>query len=219
MGFSLRRLTLDTILAAGTVAAVTAGLASPGYANSAAPKDAVAAIAAPAIAATPMSAVDKGSGVTLPTSFIAASAAPAQRSQREWKVPASVTIAQAILESGWGRSGLSRNDHNYFGIKCTTRGPLAIGCRSYPTTEVLPDGTSVKIKASFRVYASAADSFSDHGRFLATSSRYRAAFRYTTDPNRFIAEVAKAGYATSPTYAAHIQRLIATYQLDRYDLR
>jgi flagellum-specific peptidoglycan hydrolase FlgJ len=50
--------------------------------------------------------------------FVAASVAPAQQGQREFRVPASVTIAQAILESGWGKSGLTSNDRNFFGIKC-----------------------------------------------------------------------------------------------------
>src|SRR5436853_386170 len=67
--------------------------------------------------------------------FIAASVIPAQQSQREFRVPASVTIAQAILESGWGRSGLTVNDKNFFGIKCFTPvpGPISIGCHSYST--------------------------------------------------------------------------------------
>src|SRR5688572_5411914 len=68
--------------------------------------------------------------------FLAAAAGPAQASQREFGVPASVTLAQAILESGWGKSNLSYNDRNYFGMKCFgSTGGIAISCRTYQTTE------------------------------------------------------------------------------------
>jgi flagellar protein FlgJ len=68
--------------------------------------------------------------------FIASAVRPAQESQRATRVPASVTIAQAILESGWGRSTLTRDDHNYFGMKCFgDPGPVALGCRDYATHE------------------------------------------------------------------------------------
>ena len=63
------------------------------------------------------------------------------------------------------------------------------------------------------------DSFRDHGRFLTTNSRYRPAFAYTTDANRFIYEVWKAGYATSPTYATNVIALMTRYNLYQYDLR
>ena len=149
--------------------------------------------------------------------FIAASVAPAQASQREYGIPASVTIAQAILESGWGRSGLSANDRNFFGIKCfsATPGPIHIGCHSYSTTECLP--TCQPTTASFRVYATAADSFRDHGRFLTVNSRYQPAFAYTYDPDQFIYQVWKAGYATSPTYPTNVTNLMREYNLYQYD--
>jgi flagellar protein FlgJ len=151
--------------------------------------------------------------------FIAASVVPAQRSQREFGVPASVTIAQAILESGWGRSGLAANDRNYFGMKCFNQGTIAVGCKTYRTYECDVNGVCLPTEASFRSYASVLDSFRDHGRLLATASRYSAAFNYPNDANQFIVEVHKAGYATSPTYAANVQRVMQSYNLYRYDLR
>jgi mannosyl-glycoprotein endo-beta-N-acetylglucosaminidase len=152
------------------------------------------------------------------TQFIAASVAPAQQGFREFKVPASVTIAQAILESGWGRSGLSATDRNFFGIKCFSgeHGPIATGCHSYATYECLP--TCLPTTATFRVYATSGDSYRDHGRFLVTNSRYKPAFQYSNDPNTFLYQMWKAGYATSPTYVQHVQALMQQYNLYQYDL-
>jgi flagellum-specific peptidoglycan hydrolase FlgJ len=149
--------------------------------------------------------------------FIAASVAPAQQGFREFGVPASVTIAQAILESGWGRSGLTRNDRNYFGIKCFngSPGPIANGCRTYPTRECEP--TCYATYASFRTYASATDSFRDHGLFLTTNRRYKPAFAYTRDADQFLYQIWKAGYATSPTYVENAKALMRQYNLYQYD--
>ncbi|MBG0818619.1 glucosaminidase domain-containing protein [Planomonospora sp. ID82291] len=132
-------------------------------------------------------------------------------------VPASVTLAQAILESGWGRSTLSTRDRNYFGIKCSG-GPAgrAAGCRDYPTTECGSGGCG-KTTASFRTYRTAADSFADHGDFLASNRRYRAAFAHTGDPDRFAQEIAKAGYATDPAYPGKLTALMRTHGLYGYD--
>jgi flagellar protein FlgJ len=132
--------------------------------------------------------------------YIAAAVGPAQQGYREFGVPASVTIAQSILESGWGRSTLTKNDRNYFGIKCFSGspGPIANGCHTYATFECTP--TCYNTTASFRTYASATDSFRDHGRFLTTNSRYKPAFAYTRDADRFLTEIWKAGYATDPDY-------------------
>jgi flagellum-specific peptidoglycan hydrolase FlgJ len=189
---------------------------SDGYVRAAAQIPSCSAATAPAPLPAPTSSDGPTPGMSN-AQFIAASVAPAQVSQREFGVPASVTIAQAILESGWGRSGLAANDRNFFGIKCfsATPGPIHIGCHSYSTTECEP--TCQPTTASFRVYASATDSFRDHGRFLTTNSRYQPAFAYTYDPDQFIYQVWKAGYATSPTYAANVTNLMREYNLYQYD--
>ena len=150
--------------------------------------------------------------------FVAASVAPAQQGQREFGVPTSVTIAQAILESGWGRSGLTTNDRNFFGIKCFSGspGPIANGCHDYRTYECEP--TCLPTTASFRTYASATDSFRDHGRFLTTNCRYRPAFASTRDSDQFLYQVWKAGYATSPTYVTNVKALMVRFNLYQYDL-
>jgi flagellar protein FlgJ len=152
--------------------------------------------------------------------FIAAVAGPAQAGARWYRVPASVTLAQAILESGWGGSGLSANDHNYFGIKCFNGlyGPIAIGCRSYATHEC-GGGKCWATTAAFRVYRTLSDSIVDHGRFLVVNSRYKPAFAFRNNPDQFAVELKKAGYATSPTYAQNLQHLMRLYNLYRYDVR
>jgi hypothetical protein len=155
-----------------------------------------------------------------PAEFIAAAVPGAQAGWRQYGVPASTTIAQAILESGWGRSGLSTVDRNYFGIKCQNGGygRLATGCHVYHTTECGADGTCFGTSASFRTYATMADSFRDHGNFLRVNGRYKPAFAYTRDANKFIWTVWKAGYATDPNYFTQVTGLMASYHLYQYDI-
>src|SRR5262245_12994559 len=148
--------------------------------------------------------------------FIAESVAGAKTSMARYKVPASVTIAQAILESGAGASTLTRMDHNVFGMKCFgDPGQVAIGCRSYGTFECEPGCYSTH--ASFRAYTDITDSFIDHGQMLATLSRYKPCFHYTTDPDRFAQALQSAGYATDPHYARSLINLMQQYNLYQYD--
>ena len=166
-----------------------------------------------------MSSVTEPNGSMTNAQFIAASIPGAQESQVEHRVPASVTIAQAILESGWGRSALSHFDKNYFGMKCFTQGRYANGCRTHNTNECTPQGSCFGTAASFRTYASVTNSFRDHGSLLATSSRYAKAFDYVREPDKFVAEMHKAGYATDPQYTQKLTALMAKYNLYQYDLR
>ena len=154
-----------------------------------------------------------------PEQFIKAAVPGAQLGWREYGVPASVTIAQAILESGWGRSGLSSVDRNYFGIKCQSGryGTLANGCHEYTTQECTKEGTCFTTTATFRTYASMGHSFRDHGNFLKVNPRYAPAFNYTKNANAFIWNVWKAGYATDPNYYTKITTLMAQQKLYQYD--
>jgi uncharacterized protein YraI len=149
--------------------------------------------------------------------FIAASSGPAQEAMRGYRVPASVSIAQAILESGWGRSTLTRDDHNYFGKKCFGGpGEVAMGCRDYGTHEC--SGKDCwSTRADFRAYRNATDSYVDHGRQLTELDRYAEAMNHTDDPDLFAREVHKAGYATDPGYADKLINLMREYDLYRYD--
>jgi hypothetical protein len=155
-----------------------------------------------------------------PSAFLAQASAPAQAGQRSYQVPASVSLGQAILESAWGESSLTKEGHAFFGVKCTPggdNGPFASRCLKKVTQECRPDGSCSSVTAYFRAYRSDADSFRDHGRLLRTKARYAPAFRYTKNPDQFIREVAKAGYATDPDYATKIISLMKKYGLYRFD--
>ena len=149
--------------------------------------------------------------------FIAACVEPARESRRRYGVPASVTIAQAILESGWGRSELATRANNFFGIKCAAvASPHQVGCVDKETWEHL-NGNDVTVTASFRRYASMADSFLDHGLFLTSRPRYAAAFEPGIGADEFARRIHAAGYATDPNYANKLISLMTQYQLRQYD--
>ncbi|MEO6957451.1 MAG: glucosaminidase domain-containing protein [Antricoccus sp.] len=151
--------------------------------------------------------------------FISSVAAPAQQSQAQFAVPASVTIAQAILESDWASSPLTQKGNAYFGIKCTGNdGPYATGCLGQPTTECDTTGVCSDQVAQFRTYATIGDSFRDHGSLLATATRYAKAFQFSGSPDSFAQAIAVAGYATDPAYAGKLISLMQQYNLYRYDV-
>ncbi len=155
---------------------------------------------------------------SLPAQFIKTAVGPAQASEHEFGVPTSVALAQAILESNWAQSELTKEGHAYFGIKCgTDMGKYATGCLKKQTSECQPDGTCTKIIDSFRTYATPTDSFRDHGHFLASNNRYAKAFVYTTDPDQFAREIALAGYATDPGYADKLITLMHRFDLYQYN--
>ncbi len=144
--------------------------------------------------------------------FISAVAPGAVAAQRRYGVPASVTIAQAIDESGWGQSKLATNDHNLFGIKGT--GPA--GSDSQLTQEY-DNGLPVTRTASFRVYHTFGESIDDHGRLLATSEYYRQSMADRQHPDAFAATLTGV-YATDPDYGAKLISLMRQYDLYRYDV-
>jgi flagellum-specific peptidoglycan hydrolase FlgJ len=147
--------------------------------------------------------------------FILSAAAAARESQRATGVPASVTIAQAILESFWGGSRLSRENNNYFGIKAKEH-PGSAGVVWYDTWEV-EGGSNVVRREPFRAYNSMADSFVDHGRFFHQNRRYSAALAASDDPREFARAINRAGYATDPSYAPKLIGLMDRFNLYAYD--
>ncbi|MBO4434709.1 MAG: glucosaminidase domain-containing protein [Bacteroidales bacterium] len=121
-------------------------------------------------------------------------------------VPASITMAQALLESGAGQSRLAVEGNNHFGIKCGS----AWQGKSMKADDDKPD-------ECFRVYDSVEESYRDHSDFLHQNSRYDFLFDlYITDYKGWAIGLKKAGYATSPEYASHLITLIENYKL--YDL-
>ena len=153
-----------------------------------------------------------------PAAFIAQSVAPAQADMAKYGVPASITLAQAILESGSGASMLTQVDHAVFGMKCfSDPGTVAVGCRDYATHECDSAGKCHSTSASFRVYRTETDSFTDHAILLGTTARYAPTRVYTDDPDNFAKALQKAGYATSPTYATNLISVMQKYNLYQYD--
>jgi len=143
--------------------------------------------------------------------FISEVAPGAVAAQRRYGIPAAVTIAQAIDESGWGQSQLATADHNLFGIKGT--GPAGTSVR--PTQEYL-DGSWVATTASFRVYHSVAQSIADHSKLLATGESYQQAMANHQSPDAFANDLTGV-YATDPSYGSSLIAIMRLYNLYRYD--
>ncbi len=148
--------------------------------------------------------------------FLNAAAIAARQSAAVTGVPASVTVAQAILESDWGRSTLSQNANNYFGMK--VMGTLGNdGLVWMPTSEYDSSGQLYQTTSAFRAYKSLTDSMLDHDRLLQLASRYSGAMQVTRNPQRFAAMIAQEGYSTDPGYADKIVALMDKYNLYQLD--
>jgi LysM repeat protein len=123
-----------------------------------------------------------------------------------WKIPASITLAQGIFESGAGQSELARKGNNHFGIKCN----------GWEGRKVYHDDDARN--ECFRAYNSVYESYEDHSRFLANGQRYRSLFNLkTTDYKGWARGLKAAGYATNPAYADKLIELIQLYKLYEYD--
>ncbi|HTU75078.1 MAG TPA: glucosaminidase domain-containing protein [Trebonia sp.] len=151
-------------------------------------------------------------GTSYQAAFINAIAPGAQAAQRRWGVPAAVTIAQAIEESGWGQSSLAATYHNLFGIKGT--GPA--GSALLPTQE-FEGGQWITIDAPFRAYHNDAESITDHAQLLATSGYYTRAMADRDFPDAFANDLTGV-YATDPNYGSSLISLMKLYNLYQYDV-
>jgi len=132
----------------------------------------------------------------------------AQRASQASGVPAQLIMAQAALESGWGRREIRKEDgstsFNLFGIKAdrSWKGPVA----ETATTEFV-DGVAQKTRAVFRAYSSYAEAFADYAKFLTTNPRY-ATVLATSDPAQAAHGLQRAGYATDPGYGSKLVRIM-----------
>ncbi len=123
------------------------------------------------------------------------------------KIPASITLAQGLLESGAGQSTLARKSNNHFGIKCGG---------SWKGRSVRHDDDARN--ECFRAYRNARDSYEDHSKFLTGGARYAFLFRLDiTDYKGWARGLKKAGYATDPSYANRLIQIIEDYELYKYD--
>ena len=138
----------------------------------------------------------------------------AQRTARDLGTRPELLLAQAALETGWGQHVIrgtdGSNSFNLFGIKADTRWQ---GERAVTETIEFEDGLMRKQRASFRAYASLADSFSDYADFLKTNPRYREALNRAADAPSFARALAEAGYATDPDYSGKINRIMGGERL------
>jgi LysM repeat protein len=127
--------------------------------------------------------------------------------QKKYRIPASITLAQGILESGGGQSELARKSNNHFGIKCHADWK---GEKVYYDDDRRDD--------CFRKYKNVEDSYEDHALFLTGSARYAGLFKLNIKDYRGWAKgLQESGYATDPAYANRLIKLIEDYELYRYD--
>lgn len=144
--------------------------------------------------------------------FIEKIGALAREDMRKSKILASLTIAQAILESNWGRSALAQApNYNLFGIKGDYNGAYC----TFPTSEYI-NGKWCTVNANFRKYPSWAESLADHSALFNRWDRYsnlRNNYNYRDVCNK----VREDGYATDPSYSIKLINIIEQYNLTRFD--
>ena len=150
--------------------------------------------------------------------------------QKKTGILASVSLAQFILESGYGKSELAQNANNVFGMKCSLSGNTWAGCvwdgtRKYTkqTKEQNADGSYVTITADFRKYPCVEDSIADHSAYLLgakNGSRLRYdGLKGCTDYKKAVQIIKDGGYATSLTYVEKLCSIIERWNLTQYDVK
>lgn len=160
-----------------------------------------------------------------PSEFVEAYYQYAKQSEGKTGIDARFTLAQAALETGWGKSV---KGNMFFGIKAgkditerdkqllTTREVLSSPHISFPeiiSVTKRSDGKySYKVKDWFRKYDTPEGSFTDHSQFFFNNKRYGKALEVRHDPYLFAEEIAKAGYATDPNYATSLKSVIRTIE-------
>ena len=128
---------------------------------------------------------------------------------KKYHIPASITLAQGLLESGAGQSALACKSNNHFGIKCG-------GDWNGRTVSHNDDARG----ECFRAYKHPKQSYEDHSKFLASRSRYASLFKLKiTDYKGWARGLKKAGYATNPRYADQLIGIIELYDLHKYDTK
>ena len=145
-----------------------------------------------------------------PSAFIGMLAGAAQDCQRRTGIPASITLAQAALESSWGARAIG---NNLFGIKAdkSWTGPTV----TFDTHEHL-NGKDVAMPDKFRAYSSWLDSMVDHAQFLLKNPRYAPCFKETTGAG-WATALQACGYATDPDYAKKLIDIMRGRNLTFYD--
>lgn len=146
----------------------------------------------------------------LPEAFVTAIATAAQASSKKSGIPASFTIAEGALESGWGNHAPG---NNLFGVKADASWTGAV---TIEKTRECVNNQWVMVQAKFRAYPDWQGCMDDHAAFLTTNDRYAPAFQ-TSNVEDFTHAIAAAGYATDPNYANEILEIIRAHNLTEYD--
>jgi len=145
--------------------------------------------------------------------FVATMLPMAEQAAKRIGVDPRYLVAQAALETGWGKSVMRNSDgsssHNLFGIKASGNWE---GDSARAITSEFRDGQFVKETAAFRSYDSYQDSFHDLVSLLQNNSRYQEAVKAADKPEQFVQELQKAGYATDPNYASKISQIARQMQ-------
>ncbi|WAT13617.1 flagellar assembly peptidoglycan hydrolase FlgJ [Xanthomonas fragariae] len=166
-----------------------------------------------AVNASAASSAAASLGERTPEGFVAKIWTHAQKAARELGVDPRALVAQAALETGWGRRGIGNggDSNNLFGIKATGWS----GDKVTTDTHEYVKGVKVTETADFRAYGSAEESFADYVRLLKNNSRYQPALQAGTDIKGFARGLQQAGYATDPGYAAKIAAIANGPTIDR----
>ncbi|RJU11322.1 flagellar assembly peptidoglycan hydrolase FlgJ [Xanthomonas campestris] len=172
-----------------------------------------AADANAAVNASAASSAAASLGERTPEGFVAKIWTHAQKAARELGVDPRALVAQAALETGWGRRGIGNggDSNNLFGIKATGWS----GAKVTTGTHEYVNGVKTTETADFRAYGSAEESFADYVRLLKNNSRYQTALQAGTDIKGFARGLQQAGYATDPGYAAKIAAIANGPTIDR----
>ena len=166
-----------------------------------------------------------GSAYHTDAQFIKTVGKLAKADMKRTGILASVTIAQAILESGFGRSELALESNNLFGMRASLSGNTWKSDWDGKTYEIktkeYTGGRYTTVKAAFRAYSSWADSIRDHSRYLAgamngNTRRYKGVVR-NKSYRKTLQIIKNGGYATSPTYVSTLVSVIKRYKLTKYD--
>lgn len=144
--------------------------------------------------------------------FPSADIAAAQAAMRQYKVPASVTLAQWALESAYGRA-MPTGSNNPFGIKAGANDPYVLA-----HTHEVYHGRSVAITARFRKFPTLAAAFEYHAQLIASHPVYKHVMEHVASPNEF-AEALTGVYATDPSYGSKLIAIMHAHNLYQYDVR
>lgn len=155
----------------------------------------------------------KDSMFDTPEDFVETLRPYAEQVAEEYGMDAKAIIAQAAVETGWGKFVIHNADgessHNLFGIKANSQWE---GEQAVVDTLEFNSGIPQKQKAAFRSYASLEEAVDDYGRFIVTQPRYQQAVEQASDAHSYTRELQSAGYATDPNYAS---KIMAVYHSDR----